>query len=46
MVYLIDIKIGVSSINVVEIIEGVEFGDKLIILNYDCFKKVFILVLC
>ncbi len=45
MAYLIDIKTGASSINAVEIIEGVEPGDKLIISNYDRFKKAPTLVL-
>ena len=45
MAYLIDIKTGASSINAVEIIEGVEPGDKLIISNYDRFKKASTLVL-
>jgi len=45
MAYLIDIKTGASSINAVELLEGVKPGDKLIISNYDRYKQAPTLVL-
>lgn len=45
MAYLIDIKTGASSINAVELLEGVQAGDQLIISNYDRYKQAPVLVL-
>ncbi|MCF7518331.1 HlyD family efflux transporter periplasmic adaptor subunit [Pseudoalteromonas sp. L21] len=45
MAYLIDIKTGASSINAVELLEGVQVGDQLIISNYDRYKQAPVLVL-